>query len=137
VTKEPTTVRVVVLPSRSSTLEASAKILEKKLTEAQESWVADLADKLNDVRVILLYSGQLILSTHEERLRFFVIEHAQPPAFGVQPEGPIDTEFPLDLDTLTALQLHTGTERIRVRPGPQDQHIAGIAKLEFPKRLSI
>ena len=103
VAKESTTVRVVVLPSRSSTLEASAKILEKKLTEAQESWVADLADKLNDVRVILLYSGQLILSTHEERLRFFVIEHAQPPAFGIQPEGPIDTEFPLDLDTLSAV----------------------------------
>ena len=119
--------RVVVLPSRSSTLEASAKILEKKLTEAQESWVADLADKLNDVRVILRYSRQLGLSTHEERLRFFVIEHAQPPAFGVQPEGPIDTEFPLDLDTLSALEFHAGTESIRVRPGPQDQHISGIA----------
>jgi hypothetical protein len=137
VAKEPTTVRVVVLPSRSSTLEAGSKILKKQPTEAQKSWVADLGDKLNDIRVILFYGGQLSLTAHEERLRFFVIEHTQPPALGVQPESPIDTEFSLDLDTHSPLEFHAGTKRIRVRPSPQDQHIAGIAKLEFPKRLAI
>jgi hypothetical protein len=137
VAKESTTVRVMVLPCRGGSLEAGSKILKKKPTEAQESWVADLADKLNDIRVILFYSGQLGLSAHEERLRFLIIEHTQPPALRVQSEGPIDTEFPLDFDTLAALQFHTGTESIRVRPGPQDQYIAGITKLELPKRLSI
>ena len=137
VAKESATVRMMVLPSRSGALEAGSKIVQKKLTEAYESWVADLADKLNDIRVILFHSDQLGLTAHEERLRFLIIEHTQPPALRVQSEGPIDTEFPLDFDTLAALQFHTGTESIRVRPGPQDQYIAGITKLELPKRLSI
>ena len=125
-------VGVVIMPRSGGALEAGPEFLKKQIAQTTQTRIAHGLHKLPHIRKVLFQRSRLLLAADEKFRRFLRIQHAHPPAPGIEAEAAIHGKFPFDLHALATSEFLTGRKGVGVRPCPKRENIAGVADLHFP-----